>query len=294
MNVYRSIVVTGGKGMLAHALLNALKARGHAAFAVDRDECDITQPEQVARLYKEQKPSLLINCAAHTAVDLCEDEPEKANAINGHAVGLLAQNAKEYGTTLVHISTDFVFDGQNVRPYRTDDKPNPISVYGASKFLGEKLLQDAAPDSWMILRTAWLFGRHGNCFPQTIVKLARAGRPLRIVSDQVGSPTGTVDLAAALFRLVDEKARGIFHLTNSGVTSWFEFASASLKEFGVTSDLAPVTTAEWCRMRPKQARRPAFSVLDGGRYTQVTGQTMPPWQEALAQYRASFGDNPEF
>lgn len=280
--------------MLAHALIDALKGRGLSAVCVDRDECDITDLEQVGRLYREARPTLLINCAAHTAVDACEEEAGRANAINGEGPGNLARVAREYRTKIIHFSTDFVFDGQNDRPYRPDDPPNPISAYGASKLLGERRVQEANAPGWLIVRTAWLFGRHGGCFPQTIVKFAQAGRPLRVVKDQVGSPTSTVDLAEATLRLVDHDASGIFHVTNSGTTSWYEFAAETLRQFGVSADLAAVTTDEWLGMRPKQAKRPAYSVLDGSRYTEVTGRKMRDWHEALRDYRASFGNVVEF
>ena len=275
--------------MLAHALVDALAARGLKPLAIRRAECDIANAEDVSRLFREHRPTLLLNCAAHTGVDLCEDEPRKANAINGEGPGNLARAAKEYKTRLIHFSTDFIFDGQSERPYRTEDRPNPVSAYGASKLLGERLIQEIDPEGWLVLRTAWLFGRHGNCFPQTMVKLARAGKPLRVVSDQRGSPTSTLDLADATLRLLDQGAQGVFHLTNSGITSWYDFASATLKAFGISADLAPVTTADWLRVRPKQAKRPAYSGLDCSCYTTATGKTMRPWAEALADYRQNSG-----
>ena len=287
MDVYSSIIVTGGAGMLAHDLIDTLKSRGHTSTVVDRAECDITNPDEVAKLYRQTKPTLVINCAAHTAVDLCEDEPQKADAINGEGAGHLARLAKEYGTKLIQYSTDFVFDGRGDRPYRTDDAPNPISAYGASKLLGETRLQENDPPGWIIIRTAWLFGPQGNCFPKTMVKFAQSGRPLRVVNDQMGSPTYTLDLVDATLNLIDRNAKGIFHVTNSGVTSWYDFAAASLQEFGVEGDLAPVTTAEWLKTRPKQARRPAFSALDHSRYNSITGQQLRSWQEALHAYRLS-------
>jgi dTDP-4-dehydrorhamnose reductase len=293
MDVYRSIIITGGGGMLAHALIDALKARGHTATPVRRAECDIADVEDVSQMFRQHRPSLLLNCAAHTGVDLCEDEPEKANAINGDGPGHLATLAAEYGTRLVHYSTDFVFDGQCDRPYRPDDRPNPVSAYGASKLLGEQRIQELSPPGWLILRTAWLFGGHGSCFPQVMIKMARAGRPLRVVCDQFGSPTYTVDLAAATLRLVDRGLPGIFHVTNSGVTNWHDFAAATLKEFGIPADLAPVTTAEWLRMRPKQAKRPAYSVLDGAQYTVATGHSMRLWTQALRDYRESQAAAPD-
>ena len=287
MDVYRSIIITGGGGMLAHALMEALASRGLSAIPVRRADCDISNRADVARLFQQHRPSLVLNCAAHTGVDLCEDEPEKANAINGEGPGYLAEMAGEHHSRLVHFSTDFVFDGQNDRPYRPDDAPHPISAYGRSKFLGEKRVQQVSPPGWLILRTAWLFGRHGGCFPQTIRNMALAGRTLRVVKDQVGSPTSTMDLADATLRLLDAKSTGLVHVTNSGTTTWYDFAVAILKAFGLSADLAPVSTAEWLRMRPKQAKRPLYSVLDGTQYQAMTNHTLRHWTKAFEEYRAA-------
>ena len=150
------------------------KKRGLRAVALDRSACDVTSDAIAAELFSRHHPTLLINCAAHTKVDLCEDEPAKADAINGHAVGRLASLAREHGTFLVHYGTDFVFDGRGARPYRADDPVNPLSAYGRSKLMGERLLQDHAPAQWLILRTSWLYGRGGPNFPRTIVE--RRGR----------------------------------------------------------------------------------------------------------------------
>lgn len=271
--------------MLAQAFTAALSARGlHAALA-DRTLCDITRESHVRQFFNEHNPTLLINCAAHTKVDLCEDEREKADAINGHAVGTLAALSREHGTFLVHFSTDFVFDGTARRPYRTDDPVNPLSAYGRSKLLGERKLQENAPPKWLILRTAWLYGRGGPNFPRTIVERARQGQPLKVVNDQVGSPTYAEDLAEATLDLLDRGLTGLWHVTNTGSTSWFDFARAVLDEFAVAGTLSPITTADWLKMRPKQAVRPAYSVLDTDALARAVGRTVRPWREALADYR---------
>jgi dTDP-4-dehydrorhamnose reductase len=284
MSIYDSIIITGGNGMLAHALIRALAARGLRALTLDRRVCDITQSADVRRTFESHRPSLLLNCAAHTKVDLCEDEPDKADEINGRAVGRLAEAAKRHGTRLVHFSTDFVFDGRGSRPYRVDDPLGPLSAYGRSKLLGEQVLQEHAPAHWLILRTAWLYGRNGPCFPRTIVERGRAGQPLRVVSDQIGAPTYTEDLAAATFELLDREASGIWHLTNAGTTSWFDFAKAAVEEFGIQADLAPTTTDDWLKVRPKQAVRPAYSVLDIEPFANIVGHPMRPWRDALRDY----------
>ena len=271
--------------MLAQAFTAALTARGLNAIAADRTLCDITRESDVRRFFGEHKPTVLINCAAHTKVDLCEDEQEKADAINGHAVGTLAALSREHGTFLVHFSTDFVFDGTSRRPYRVDDPVNPLSAYGRSKLLGERKLRENAPPKWLILRTAWLYGRGGPNFPRTIIERARQGLPLKVVNDQIGSPTYTVDLAQATLDLLDRGLTGLWHVTNSGSTSWFEFARAALEEFGIAADLSPITTADWLKMRPKQAVRPAYSVLDAMPLARALGHPIRPWRKALADYR---------
>jgi dTDP-4-dehydrorhamnose reductase len=290
MDLYRSIVITGGRGMLAQAVRQLLEARKLSCSALDRTECDVTSEADVARVFKELKPTLLINCSAHTKVDLCEDEKEKADAINGHAVGNLARASKEHGTFLVHYSTDFVFDGDGTQPYRPTDPVNPVSAYGRSKLLGEQQLQQAAPSQWLILRTAWLYGRGGPNFPRTIIERGRQGQPLKVVSDQIGSPTYTGDLAEATFELLDRNQTGIWHLTNSGSTSWYDFARAALEEFSIGASVTPISTADWAVMRPRQAHRPAYSVLDVEPFARAVGRRMRPWREALHDYQMAVAE----
>lgn len=287
MTPYDSIVISGGYGMLAHAFSRELGSRGLKAVAVDIDTHDITRSADVQRLFAAHRPTLLINCAAHTKVDLCEEQHELADAVNGYAVGLLAAAAKEHGTFLIHFSTDFVFAGNAARPYRADDPVGPLSAYGRSKLLGEQKLQENPPTRWIIARTAWLYGRNGPSFPRTMVERGRAGQPLRVVNDQVGSPTYTQDLAAATLDLVDANAGGIWHLTNSGQVSWFEFARATLEEFGVKSDVASTTTADWFKLRPTSAVRPAYSVLDVEPFAKKVGRPMRPWRDALRDFAAA-------
>lgn len=287
MSLFDSIVITGGRGMLAGAVAEALASRGHTPIALDRSTCDIAAERHVRDLFATHRPTLLINCAAHTKVDLCEDEPEKADAINGHAVGLLAGAARETGAFLIHYSTDFVFSGFGTRPYRTDDPVGPLSAYGRSKLLGEQKLQANAPTRWLILRTSWLYGRGGASFPRTIVERGRQGAPLKVVSDQVGSPTYTPDLAEATLDLLDHQKTGIWHVCNSGSTSWFDFARAALEEFGVPAHVSPISTSDWIAARPKQAPRPAYSVMDVEPFARAVGRPMRPWRQALHDFRVA-------
>jgi len=291
MDAHASILITGGGGMLADALKRALAARRRAFVAPPRGELDITNDEQVRRAFRESRPTLVLNTAAHTKVDLCEEEPAKADEINGHAVGRLAAAAKEYGAKLLHVSTDFVFDGTSRRPYREDDPTNPLSAYGRSKLLGEQKLREVDPPGWLIVRTAWVYGPNGACFPRTMVNAAKAGKPLKVVDDQVGSPTYTRELADAILALVDTGAAGVLNVANAGQVSWYGFTAAILEEFALKAELSATTSAEWKKLRPNSAVRPAYSVLDTSKYTAATGRRMRPWHEALRDYRIAVEEN---
>lgn len=271
--------------MLAQDFKRALGERGVTPVMARHADCDITRPERIARLFEAHRPTLVLNCAADTAVDLCEQRTERANAINGQGPANLAEACKRVGTRLVHFSTDFVFNGQNDRPYRPDDRPDPLSAYGKSKLLGEEAIKQIAPPSWLTVRTAWLFGRHGNCFPRVIVDRAQGGHTLRVVDDQIGCPTYSFDLAVAVLKLLDKGAHGIWHLTNASKTTWFEFAKAILKEFGIPVEIQAISTKEWIKVRPNQAQRPCYSVLDTEAFGLLTGDGMRPWYDALRDYR---------
>jgi dTDP-4-dehydrorhamnose reductase len=271
--------------MLAQDLAKTLRARDVDPVLARHADCDITDPHQVSRLFQTHRPTLLLNCAAHTGVDLCEDEPERANVINGSGPGNLAESSREYRCKLVHFSTDFIFDGHIDRAYRPDDTPNPLSAYGKSKLIGEEAVAKTAHLPWITIRTAWLFSRYGNCFPKVIVDRARAGHALKVVNDQVGCPTYGPDLAKAVLDLLDRRAEGFWHVTNASPTSWYDFARAIVEEFEIPAEVTPISTAQWVAMRPKQAKRPPFSVLDLQPFTSLVGREMRNWRDALRDYR---------
>jgi dTDP-4-dehydrorhamnose reductase len=283
MSVFDGVIITGGRGMLAQALADRLRLRGIEPDVRDRTSLDITDFHQLHRL-SDFKPSLVINCAAYTKVDLAEQERDKSMLVNGAAVMELAKCARDDGFKLVHFSTDFVFDGRSTRPYLPDDPVNPLSAYGASKYVGEQAVKDLGG---LVIRTAWLYGPGGPSFPKTMVDVARAGKSLRVVSDQIGSPTYTYDLADATLDLLDRDARGIYHVTNSGRTTWFDFAGAIFEEFDLKPDLQPITSADWKAMKPQSAIRPAYSVLDLSKFEETVGRRMRPWREALKDFRAN-------
>jgi len=289
--LYDSILITGGGGMLGHALADLLVARGSRPISPTHQELDIADQSAIRKIFADHKPTLVLNCAAFTKVDLCEEEKEKADAINGYAVGHTASLCRASGATLVHISTDFVFDGELRRPYLPADPVNPLSAYGTSKLLGERELQKNAPARWLIVRTAWVYGRHGANFPRKMVELAKGGKPLSVINDQVGAPTYVVDLAEAILDLLDSGAAGLWHVTNSGHTSWYDFAKAALEEFGLPGEITPVTSAEWKQNWPKSAKRPPYSILDLEPLHRQIGRSMRPWREALADYRRAVEEN---
>jgi dTDP-4-dehydrorhamnose reductase len=285
MGIYDRVLITGGAGMLAKALIRVLREHGIDSRSPARAELDIANEKQLGEELRNFKPTLVLNCAAYTKVDLCEDSNSPAEAINGAAVADLAFHTRGLGAKLVHFSTDFVFDGQSKQPYKPEDKTNPLSGYGRSKLRGEQEIQRLPHLQHLIIRTAWLYGPGGACFPQTILNAARAGKPLKVVDDQIGSPTFAFDLAEATLNLIDANATGIYHVVNSGHTNWHDFTSAILDEFNVKAELSRTTSAQWKELRPTSAIRPAYSVLDTSEYAKITGKTMRPWQEALHAYR---------
>lgn len=287
------ILIVGNKGMLAHALARKLIAAGARPVGVDLPECDITRPESIDAVMKAHRPEVLFNCAAYTNVDGCEKEPAVARAVNTDGPGHLAQACKDAGCRLVHISTDFVFDGHGTRPYQVTDIPAPLSEYGRSKLGGEQLIRQVHPPGWIIARTAWLFGAAGNCFPRAIINAAKKAlaenptnpKPLTVVSDQVGCPTHADDLSEALLGLVQREAGGLWHITNNGQTNWCDFARHILKVFELPIPVEPITSAQWKALRPASAHRPGYSVLDLSPVEAILGRPMPRWQNGLAEYR---------
>ncbi|CAH2030794.1 dTDP-4-dehydrorhamnose reductase [Trichlorobacter ammonificans] len=269
------ILVVGGGGMLGRDLLELLGERGRG---VDLPEIDITDLLSVQRVLTTLKPKVVVNCAAYTNVDGCESNAETAMQVNGEGVAFLAMISREIGAKLVQVSTDYVFDGGKGAPCLEDDLPRPLSVYGESKLAGE-LNADVNPDN-LVVRTQWLYGRHGTNFVETMLRLGREKQELTVVDDQIGSPTWTVDLAAGIVSLIDRDCRGVYHCVNSGSTSWNGFAKAIFEEAGMAVKVAPMSTEQLNR----PARRPLYSVLDCGKLAADTGFTPRPWREALRQY----------
>lgn len=255
-------ILFGANGMLGHALRNVFP---HAVFLGHKD-VDITHQDAIMEILRRHRPGTVINAAAYTDVDGCEDNWDHAFAVNGRAPGIIAAACTEHGAALVHYSTDYVFDGTS-REYREDDHPNPINIYGQSKLAGEIAIQENT-DDYRIIRTSWLFGSHGRNFVDTILTLSKQMPSVRVVDDQRGKPTYTVDLAQKTPEILS-CSPGIYHITNDGVCSWYEFARAFIP------NAVPCSTAEF----PRKAKRPAFSML-------VNTKTKPlrHWKDAVTEY----------
>jgi dTDP-4-dehydrorhamnose reductase len=271
------ILITGAAGQLGRDLQDALKP--DEIHGLDHSRLDITDRNAVFDAIERVRPAWVINAAAFNDVDGAQTSPAVASAVNGAGPGHLAEAAARTGARLVHLSTDYVFDGLKGSPYTEDDPPNPLSVYGRSKYEGElRVLSSGA--SACVLRTAWLYGRHGRNFVKSILAAAEKGGPLRVVSDQVGSPTSTADLAAAIGALIRTNAEGVFHTVNAGSCSRFEFARAIVRD---RVPVVPISSTEAGRPAP----RPANSSLSSVRW-HATG--LPPlrsWQAALDAFLAS-------
>jgi len=265
--------------MLGQALLPLLEAR-HTATGVDIQEFDITDPAVVLENIVALAPEAIIHAAAMTQVDLCEKEWERAHRVNGLGTRNVALAAQQLGAALLYVSTDFVFDGEKSAPYIESYPARPLSVYGASKLAGEQAVRDLVARHY-IVRTSWLYGPAGPNFVEAILRAVEAGKPLRVVSDQIGSPTCTCDLAPALVKLVESGLLGTYHVTNSGACSWHEYACTILRLIGKPEiPVARLTAAEWAAPAP----RPAFSTLHNFAWIQSGFEPLRPWQEALADY----------
>jgi dTDP-4-dehydrorhamnose reductase len=282
----KRILLTGAHGQVGRELQQTLAPLAEEVITVGREGIDFSQPEAVWQKVESVKPDLIVNAAAYTAVDKAETERELAELVNGTAPGILAKLAAQLGAGLIHISTDYVFDGRQSTPYLETDPTNPLGVYGASKLAGEDAVQFACP-LHMIIRTAWVYGSYGKGnFVKTMLRLGAEREELRVVTDQIGAPTWSKDLAIAIAQMVPKLSpdtAGIYHYTNSGVTSWYDFAIAIFEEamqLGFPLNIqrvVPITTAEY----PTPARRPAFSVLSLKKTSDLLGSIPPYWRHSL-------------
>lgn len=272
------ILITGSNGMLGHDLEKTLKDK-HELILTTSKTLDITDEKQVMEVICENKPDVVINSAAYTDVDGCEENQEIAYAVNGDGVRNLALACKEVDCPLVHVSTDYVFNGKNDRPWVEDDEIGPISVYGKSKLKGEEAILEIL-DKYFIVRTAWLYGVNGKNFPRTMLELAESHPEITVVYDEVGSPTYTPDLAYGISQLIETDYYGIYHLTNSDSCSWCEFARYIFDMADVDVKVIPVTASEFARAAP----RPSYSVLENKNWIDKGFEPLRSYKEAIKEY----------
>ncbi|MBO9598790.1 MAG: dTDP-4-dehydrorhamnose reductase [Cohnella sp.] len=277
-----SIVVTGGDGQLGQELIRMSSDCLDRCVIVglNRSQLDITDKEQCLYVIRQCQPDAIIHAAAYTAVDRAESDPDGAWLVNVDGTGHIASAAEAVGASLCYISTDYVFDGTGTIPYKETDATNPRSVYGKTKLEGERLASSICAKTFVV-RTSWVYGKYGNNFVRTMMRLARDSSELSVVNDQTGSPTYTYDLARLIVELVQTKNYGVYHATNGGYCTWYEFAKAIFKEAGIDSTkVVPCTTDEF----PRPARRPMYSVLGSQALQEAGFQPLRHWRDALRDY----------
>ncbi|MFW6245105.1 MAG: dTDP-4-dehydrorhamnose reductase [Fibrobacterota bacterium] len=280
------LLIVGSGGQLGSDFVKEANLQGHDTAALDYPQIDITSPESVLETVKSVRPDVIVNCAAFTAVDLCEGKQDQAFALNADGSANLARAAKESDALLVHISTDYVFSGDLDRPYTEEDTPGPNSVYGKSKLEGERRIASIW-NRHMIFRIAWLYGVNGNNFVKSIrrfgLKNREEGKPLRVVNDQIGSPTWTVSVCRQVLKVLDSGEYGVYHCTSEGSCSWFDFAEEIINASGIDVRVEPCTTEEF----PRPAPRPVNSVLENKKLKTLGLNIMPEWKDAFRQFLAA-------
>lgn len=272
-------MVTGAYGQLGNALKRELADDSTIqAIYTDADTLDLTDSMALSRFFEDNPVDMVINCAAYTAVDRAESDDLKAAAINTGAVGNLGQAAAKHGMKVIHISTDYVFSGENFRPYEENDEPYPQSIYGRTKLEGEGLLTSFSNNA-MIIRTAWLYSEFGNNFVKTMLRLADERDEINVVCDQIGTPTYAGDLARAIHQVIRHERwqPGIYHFTNEGVASWYDFTKAIFEITGKTTKVNPIRTTQY----PTPAKRPSYSVLSKDKIKLNYGIEIPYWRDSL-------------
>ena len=272
------ILITGSNGMLGHDLIEVLKDK-HELLLTTSKTLDITDGDSVMDFILKSNPDIVINSAAYTDVDGCESNPDLAYNVNGEGVKNLALACREVDCPLVHISTDYVFNGQNDRPWVEDDEIGPISIYGKSKLEGEEHIKEIL-EKYFIVRTVWLYGVNGRNFPRTMLELAQNHSEITVVYDEVGTPTYTPDLAKGISELIETDYYGTYHLTNSGNCSWCEFARYIFEVADVDVNVIPVTASEFARPAP----RPSYSVLENRNWVENGFEPLRNYKEAIKEY----------
>lgn len=285
-----SILVFGGSGQLGQCLQQVAQQRGISNIVfLPEEQANILNPEVLRATFEQHRPTYIINCAAYTAVDKAEDEVDIARKVNRDGVENLARLCGEYNTTLLHVSTDFVFAGTGHQPLTETDAAEPISVYGLTKLEGEQVIPPHT-SQYFILRTSWLYSEYANNFVKTMLRFGKEREEMRVIWDQLGTPTYAIDLAGALLHIIQTGSTGygIYHYSNEGVTSWYDFAVAIFELGGLPTRTVPIRTAEY----PTKATRPAFSVMDKTKAKTALGLAIPHWRESLQVCMARLAELP--
>lgn len=277
-----NIIIFGASGQLGHCLRKVLEGTAHAGnyLFLTEEEANILDEVRLAAVFEKYTPVAAINCAAYTAVDKAEDEVQLAYDINANSLITIASLCKKYGSKLVQVSTDFVFKGEQGKPLNERDETGPLGVYGASKLEGELAVMSSRMPHYFIIRTSWLYSEYGNNFVKTMLRLGAERDSLNVVADQVGTPTYAIDLATVIVHILESgsEAYGIYHYSNEGVASWYDFSRAIFDLSGTRVTVTPVPTSAY----PTRATRPAYSVLDKALIKETFGLTIPYWRDSLA------------
>lgn len=282
----KTVLVTGANGQLGTCLKDVAKSHKNSSFIfTNSSELDVTNKNAISTFFSDKNIDYCINCAAYTAVDKAEKDIENATKINVRGAQNLANICKENDTVLIHISTDFVFDGEAKTPYKETDKPNPKSVYGLTKLKGEEKIQSAM-EKYIIIRTSWLYSEYGVNFMKTMLRLGKKSPKLGVVNDQKGTPTYAKDLAEVILEFIEATNLdfGIYHYSNSGETNWYEFAKEIFKRSDISIDLKPIKTIDY----PTAAERPKYSILNASKIKKALDIKIPNWKESLEETLKNF------
>lgn len=279
------ILVTGVKGQLGYDCVRELAKRGYNdVLGIDIEELDITNRESVLQFIKEYNPDVVMHNAAWTAVDKAEEFPDKVYEVNALGPKYIAEACKEVNAKMVYISTDYVFDGKGACEFKVSDPKNGLSTYGKTKSQGENFVLSTI-DKYFIVRISWVFGLNGNNFVKTMLKLANMGKTeLNVVCDQIGSVTYTADLAVLLCDMIETNKYGVYHATNEGIISWYDFACEIFNQAGISIKVNPVTTEEYSKLVPNQAKRPLNSRMSKDSLAKAGFNKLPNWKDALNRY----------
>ena len=273
------VLVTGVKGQLGYDVVNEQEKRGHMAVGTDVEEMDITDAGKVETVLKKEKPDAVIHCAAYTAVDAAEDNEDLCRKINAEGTENIAKACQDLNCKMLYVSTDYVFDGEGERPWEPDDEREPLNVYGITKYEGE-LAVEKYVEKFFIVRIAWVFGKNGKNFIKTMLNLGKTHDEVKVVDDQIGSPTYTFDLARLLVDMIETDKYGRYHATNEGLCSWYDFAKEIFKQAGMNIKVSPVTSEEFAA----KAKRPHNSRMSKEKLSENGFERLPKWQDALARY----------